>query len=308
MMQTPNEEAAMNLGNPHRKWIRRGVIYTAALVGLFACGRFLATDAYNALQIVQVQDLATGDCTIPGTPTAATHYTGTLDVYLPDQSFPPYFLPVSITNNLDSVGGSKATEMNNITLTQFSVQLSAPGVTWDGSCPSQFESVPFTAVIAPQGFVAHSVEIIQPAHARCLLLALNPQPTDPGPRHVMVTATILAEGHHGGTGIQSAPFVFVVDVCTGCLQSGYTDPSVAQYRYPAGYPACAALTGTNPYPGDPCSNPGQDKEILCCGLTDASGRAVGICPATPTGSTSTTTSTATSTATSTSTDTATAGP
>ncbi len=280
----------MNLGNPRGKWVRRGVIYSAALLGLLACGRFLATDANNALQIVQVQELA-ADCTIPGTPTTATHYTGTLDVYLPDQSYPAYVLPLLIANNLDSVGGSKATEMNNITLKGFTVKLSAPDMTWGDSCPSQFNSIPFTAVIAPQGFVPHGVQIIQPSHAQCLLLALNPQPTDSAPRHKLVTATILADGRHGGTDIDSASFVYTVDVCTGCLQSEYTDPSVVQYRYPAGYPACAALTGTNPYPGDPahCVDPGQDNEILCCGITNASGRAVGVCPATPTGSTSTAT-------------------
>jgi len=281
------------------------VIYTAALFGLFACGRFLATDAYNALQIVQVQVLAAGDCTVPGTPTSSTQSSGTLDVYLPDGSYPPYVLPLVIANNLDSVGGTKATEMNNITLTHFSIALSAPGMSWDSSCPANFDSESSTYTLAPAGgSIGRAVQIIEPQHARCLLLALAPQPPEP-PRHILVTATILAKGHHGGTDIQSAPFVFPVDVCTGCLQDGYTEPSVVQYNYPAGYPACASLTGTNPYPGDPCFSPGQDKEILCCGLMNASGTEVGVCPAVPTGSTSTATGTDTSTSTATSTTTAT---
>jgi hypothetical protein len=302
MMQIPNGEAAMKSSKPGGKWMGRGIICVALGLGLFACGRFLATDAYNALQIVQVQVLPTGDCTVPGTATPATQSKGILDVYLPDGSYPPYLLPLLVANNLDSVGGTKATEMNNITLTHFTIQLSAPGMTWGSSCPAEFDSEPFTSTLAPGGLLGVGVQIITSSHAQCLLMALDPQPkTDQGPRDVFVTATIFAKGHHGGTDIISAPFVYGVDVCTGCLQTGYSDASLVQYDYPAGYPACAALTGTNPYPGNQCFAHGQDQTILCCGLTNSSGRAVAVCPATPMGSTSTATNTNTSTSTSTTT-------
>jgi hypothetical protein len=266
-------------------------------LGFLACGSWKADDALNSLQIVQVQTVSSGSessggCVVSGTQDSSSRTAGTLDVYLPDGSYPPYVLPLLIANNLDSVGGTPATEMNNITLTHFSVTLSAPDMTWPDGCPASFDSTPFTILLTPGSTVGYPVTIIQGQHSACLLAALNPQPSDPGPRYITVTAEIVAKGRHGGTSIESAPFTFTVEVCTGCLQDDYTDPSLVRYRYPAGYPACDALSGSNPYQGAPCLAPGQDLPILCCGLTDADGNQRAICPATPTG-TGTDTSTAT---------------
>jgi hypothetical protein len=266
---------------------------------VLSCGSWKATDAYDSLQIVQMQAI-TGDgtnCVVSGTASASSRQSGTLDVYLPDNSYPPYLLALLIANNLDSVGGTKATEMNNITLTHFSIALSAPGMAWPASCPPNFDSDPFSVLLAPGAATGYAVPIIRHQHSQCLLAALAPQPTDQEPRHILVTASIVAKGSHGGTKIESAPFVYTVDVCTGCLQNTYKEASLVRYRYPAGYPACNALSGTNPYQGDICLPPGQDVPILCCGLTDASGNQRAVCPAVILPSTATNTSTDTSTTT-----------
>jgi hypothetical protein len=264
--------------------------------GLLSCSSWKANNAFDSLQIVQVQTVTgTGsDCVVSATPSTAGRTVGTLDVYLPDGSYPPYILPLLIANNLDSVGGSKATEMNNITLNKFSVTLSAPGMSWPESCPATFDSESFTIVLQPSGSTGYPVPIIRAQHAQCLLAKLAPQ-TGQAPQHILVKASVVAKGGHGGTAIESAPFVYNVDVCTGCLQEDYSDPSLLAYNYPAGYPACNALSGGNPYPGDPCFAPGQDVRILCCGYTDNDGRQRAACPAVPTGKSGTDTSTSTTT-------------
>jgi len=284
-MMFPGRVTANGLGRRLGRRLAFGTAVGLIAVGSLSCGSWKADDALTALQIVQVQSITGGDsgCVVSGTASTTFRTEGTLDVYLPDNSYPPYVLPMLIANNLDTVGGSKSTEMNNITLTHFTVTLSAPGMTWpDDVCPATFDTEQITISLAPNATAGYATSIIRSQHSACLLAALNPQPNQP-PQHVLVTAKIVAKGRHGGTTIESAPFVFEVDVCTGCLQDGYTDPQLVIYRYPAGYPACDALTGDNPYPGDPCLAPGQDAPILCCGYVDAVGSARAVCPAVPTG-------------------------
>jgi hypothetical protein len=266
---------------------------------LLSCQSWKAEEAANSLQIVQTQAISgtPPNCVVSATASTSYQTKGTLDVFLPDNSFPPYLLPLLIMNNMDSVGGTKGTEMNNITLTHFTVTLSAPGMTWSDSCPATFDSDPFTVPLLPGASTGYGVYIIRQQHSICLAAALDPQPSDENPRHILVTAKVKAKGVHGGTTIESAPFTYVVDVCTGCLQDSYSDPALMIYNYNAGYPACAALTA-NPYPGLACLPPGQDAPILCCGYVDAKGEKRAICPAVPAAkTTSTNTSTATSTST-----------
>jgi hypothetical protein len=278
-----------------RKWL---ACACAAVAFVFvACGRLTAADAYNALQIAQVQVLSGGECSVPGTPTTLHRTGGVLDLDLPDGSTPPYYLPVLVVNNLVSAGGSKADEMNNITLSHFSVELSAPGVNWGTSCPATFDTKSFSDTIPPGGSDGASLDIITAAHSQCL------QPQIPA-SGLLVTAKIWAKGRHGGTGIESAPFVFTVTLCKGCLQTAYTKPALVPYRYPADTPLCEWFDAkdTNPYPGNECFAPGQDATILCCAVTEKIGtvtQEVAVCPGTFTGdkSTSTATSTATSTTT-----------
>ena len=135
------------------------------------------------------------------------------------------------------------------------------------------------------------MDIITAAHSLCLQSQIPSQ-------GLAVTAKITAKGRHGGTEIKSAPFVFTVDVCAGCLQADYADPALAPYRYPANVPMCASFAGSsNPYTGDACLPHGQDKTIFCCGITENIGgkaQAVALCPGVfPPTSTSTATSTST---------------
>jgi hypothetical protein len=274
--------------NHQGKWFACVVGCAAVALGV-AC----ATDAFTALQIKQVQVLSAGDCSVPGTATALFRDHGILDLALPDGSTPPYYLPVLVANTLASSGASAAEEMNNITLHHFDIELSAPGVTWNASCPATFSTQELTDTIAPGGAVGASMDIITAAHSQCLQSQIPRQ-------GLAVTAKIKAEGRHGGTGIESAPFVFTVDVCAGCLQTDYTDSTLAAYRYPANVPMCASFAGSpNPYMGDACLPNGQDKTIFCCGITETIGgkaQAVALCPGVfPAASTATATSTSTST-------------
>jgi hypothetical protein len=281
--------------NHRRKWFAYGMGCAAIASGIVACGSFLATDAYTALQIKQVQVLSGSDCNIPGTPTSVFRDRGVLDLALPDGSLPPYFLPVVVLNNLAAAGGSAAEEMNRITLTHFTVELSAPGVSWGAACPATFDTQLITVDIEPGGSVGEGLDIITPTHAQCLQ-------TQVPPAGLPVTAKIWAKGRHGGTGITSAPFIFSVDVCLGCLQTDYTDATLVAYRYPADTPMCASLVGVNPYVGDPCSSPGQDKTIFCCAITQTINNVpsdVALCPGVFTGTADTATSTATATSTTT---------
>jgi len=279
--------------NHREKWLACGMGYAAMAFSFVACARISAADAYTALQIKQVQVLSAGDCSVPGTATTLFRDHGTLDLALPDGSTPPYYLPLLIVNNMASVGGSAAEEMNNITLTHYSVELSAPGISWGDSCPPTFDTQPMTITMAPGGSVGSSLDIIMSAHSQCL----RPQIPEQG---VSVTAKITAKGHHGGTSIESAPFDFTVNVCRGCLQTAYTTAALISYRYPANTPMCDSLVGENPYTGDACLPNGQDSTIFCCGVTQTVGATtqdVAVCPGAFTGKaadTSTTTSTSTS--------------
>jgi len=261
-----------------RNWFAYGVGCAAIALGV-GC----AKDAYTDLQIKQVQVLGgdSGDnCSVPGTATTLQRLGGTLDLALPDGSTPPYYLPILVVNNMPPVGASPAEEMNNITVQHFTVELSAPGVSWGADCPATFDTQAMTDTIPPGGSSGVALYIIQVAHSRCL------QPQVP-PQGLAVAATITAKGRHGGTGIESAPFIYTVDVCRGCLQTGYGG-AAAPYRYNAPTPSCSLSIDSTLYAGDRCLPPGQDATILCCALDNDTV----LCPGAFTGTdTSTSTST-----------------
>ncbi|MBN2575945.1 MAG: hypothetical protein JXP73_15370 [Deltaproteobacteria bacterium] len=275
--------------NNSSKWLGGDVCIFAMALGLAACSRLTAPEAGIALQIQQVQVLSGGDCTVPGEATSLHRSAGVLDLALPDGSAPPYYLPVAVINNLAATGDTPANEMNNITFTHFTVELSAPNVVWSDSCPATFDTPSFTFVLAPGASTGQGFNAITSSHSRCI------QPYVPA-EGLAIKAKIRAVGWHGGNSIESAPFVYEVTACNGCLQQGYTDPALIAYEYPYDYPLCAALTGNNPYMGDPCLPPGQDELILCCGATvtiNGTPQNAAICPGLFTGSTSTGTSTST---------------
>jgi hypothetical protein len=231
----------------------------------------------ETLRILQAQMLDASDCNVPGTPTARQPSSGTLDVALPDGTFRPYSLPLVVANVLDPTAGSTTFDENDVTLTHFTVALSAPDVVWSDSCPARFD-LPLTYRLAPKATAGFAVEAITPSHSHCLLPVVTPEP-------VVVTATIWAKGVHRGGDVASDPFTFPITVCAGCLQRGYADPAFTPYAYPADIPSCSSLVGANPYPGDVC-NPGQDDLISCCAvMTTINGRQqlAAICPGVFTG-------------------------
>jgi hypothetical protein len=288
--------------------VRAGIGYGLIALSLGTCNSIKATDAFTALQIGQVQVLDGSSCSVPGTATTLHRTHGIMDVGLPDSLYndPPefhsYWLPVLVTNNLSSAGASKAEEMNNITFTHFTVELSAPGIIWNSSCPSTFDTDGITDLLVPGGSSGESLDIITATHAQCLQRQVPPQ-------HVTVTAKITAKGRHGGTSIESAAFAYAVDVCIGCLQTDYTSAALIPYRYPAELPTCSTFTGPNPYydPSTTCASPGQDKTIFCCGITIATGttdagtvaKNIAVCPGVFTGSPPSDAGTSTSTSTTT---------
>lgn len=228
------------------------------LFGFGACDGIWAKDAYNALQIVQVQinNSETGlSCSVPAEPTDLHRTKGTLDIGLPDK-VRPYVLPVSIHNAMGNVGETEAEEMNNIRLHSFHVELSGYNVVngkdivWDKErCPASFDQDYGTVLIPPMGYSGATVQVLLVNHANCLL--------DQHP--ALITAKITAVGRHGGTSIKSSPFEFMLSVCYGCLQKDFADPQIAALG--GLLPECVALT-SNPYPGG--CYPGQDEPILCC--------------------------------------------
>ncbi len=268
--------------NTKRIWLGWDLTLVGVALGLVACDRIMAKDAFLALQIKQVQVLAPGDCTVPGTPTSSYMAGGTLDLGLPDGSLPPYLMPLSVANNLASAGGGNADEMNNITLTHFTVELSASGVAWDATCPAKFDTQSFSFLIGPGGSTGASLYALTSSHSLCLRQYVPPE-------HLIVTASVVAKGRHGGTAIESAPLVFPIEVCLGCLQQDYfSRPELLPYRYPADTPACSSLIGDNPFKGAECKPPGQDGTILCCQITSVVGgvsRTGALCPGAFTGST-----------------------
>jgi hypothetical protein len=232
----------------HKSWLCLSVV----ILLLAAC-----TQGKGGLQIVQAQVLDGTDCTVPGTPTTKQRTTGTLDVELPGID-PHYSLPLLVANNLSSSSGSTSFDTNDMTLTHFTVGLSAKGVTWLTECPATFDTPGLTYRLAPGTTAGFSLDVLTPWHSRCLLPDERVPP-------VAVTATIWAKGLHQGTDVASSPFVFSIRVCAGCLQQGYDDPAFRVYEYPQNIPLCASLAGPNPYRGDPCA-PGQDALILCCAV------------------------------------------
>jgi hypothetical protein len=248
----------------------RNVSISAFVLGLMACDSMWATHALTALEIQQVQVLEPAkeslSCPVPAEATELHRTEGVFDVALPDGLGWPYVLPVVVANNLDPAASTAADEMNNITLTHFSVELTGPSGLWSDVCPGTFDTLEFSYRLAPGATTGAVLDALTGAHALCLRSVVGAGP-------VVVTAHVRAKGRHGGNSVASAPLVYPITVCAGCMQQGYSEPGLVGYAYPS-FPPCAALSTANTYRGDACLSPGQDAMILCCGLPD--GRV--LCP------------------------------
>ena len=248
------------------------------------------------IQQDQLLDTSTGStvCTVPGTATATRRRDGVLDVAVLDMAHTSYLLYPLVENLMGSLTGvvgsaspGPVEEMNNITLKSLHVKLDAAAsagtsVAWASGCSGEFDVPLGTYLLAPGATIGEIAEIIRPCNAASLTQYLQNQNL----AEVTVNATVRAKGRLGSEDIESPPFGFRLTVCSGCLQTGYSDPTAAQFNFPH-IPKCSDLT-TNPYTGDPC-NPAQDHTILCCATgVDAQGQATGIqCPAVPTGTATT---------------------
>jgi len=261
-------------------------------LSLAAC---VIDDGPTGLLIVQDQWLetttGTATCEIPGTATTNRRTAGVLDVTVLDPRGTRYYLYPVVKNILDPFSGlvgsatsGSVEEKSNILMKSFHVKLdvaTSTGIAWNAGCSGEYDVPVDSWLLTPGSTVADIVELIRPCNAAPLFQYLQ---ANQSVSSLLVTATVRAKGHLGSTDIESPPFAFPVSVCYGCLQTGYADPTAAQFSFP-GVAMCSDLT-TNPYTGDPC-NPSQDTTILCCALdVDAQGHAANVlCPAVPTGTT-----------------------
>jgi hypothetical protein len=263
-------------------------------LSLAAC---VIDDGPTGLLIEQDQWIATGStgCVVPGTATSQRRSEGILDVAVLDQNDTRYYFYPLVESLLGSLTGAGTNlaytpteEKNNITMKSFHVELdvatsAGAGFAWSSGCPGTFDVPVDSWLLPPGGTVSEMVEIIRPCNAAPLFDSLQ---ANQSVTSITVTATVRAVGRLGSSDIQSPPFAFPVQVCYGCLQSGFSDPTASQFDFPA-VPLCSDLT-TNPYTGDPC-NPAQDDPILCCATdVNAQGQPTGVlCPAIPTGTSTT---------------------
>jgi hypothetical protein len=264
------------------------VIPVGVFLSLAAC---VVDDGPTGLRIVQDQWIEPGigaaACTVPATATGTRRIEGVLDVTMLDEGYhtPHYLFYPLVDNELGPLTGLASTgsagpveEKHNIAMTSFHVKLEVAGsadsgITWDPACPGEFDVPVETSQLAPGGAIAEIVEIVRSCNTAPLYQYLQAQPSI----ELAITATIRAKGRLGSASISSPPFTFPVRACYGCLQTGFSDPTL---DFPA-IAKCADLT-TNPYTGDPC-NPAQDQLILCCALDyDAQGNVTALqCPASP---------------------------
>ncbi|HJX55094.1 MAG TPA: hypothetical protein VJ801_20225 [Polyangia bacterium] len=277
------------------KSIGRTVTFGIPLAVFLSLAACVIDDGPTGLLIVQDQWLDTGTgsvgCKIPGAPTPDRRGSGVLDVTVLDRNNTRYYLYPVVENLLDPFSGLEGSsasggveEKNNIVMTSFHVKLdvatgAGASFAWDAGCPAEFDVPVGSYLLGPGGTVSYMVEIVRPCNAAPLFQYLQ---ANQSVSSLEVTATVRAKGHLGSWDIESPPFKFPVEVCYGCLQSGYSDPAAAQFGFPA-VAMCSDLA-VNPYTGNPC-NPAQDTPILCCALgVDAQGHATGVqCPAVPTG-------------------------
>jgi hypothetical protein len=265
-------------------------------VGLFlSLAACVVDDGPTGLEITQDQFLDIGtessDCIIPGAATASGRMEGVLDLAVPPLSRSRYYLYPLMENLLGPFSGlvptgtvAPAEEKNNIDMKAFEVKLSVEGVDasfqWTAGCSGEFDAPARTVRIPPGGTASDRAEIIRPCNARPLYDYLSFHRDTISA--LTVNATIRAKGSLGSWDIVSPPFKLPIQVCLGCLQTGYTDPAAVPFSFP-NIAKCSDLA-SNPYMGDPC-NPGQDRRILCCATSfDSAGLATEImCPAVPSG-------------------------
>jgi hypothetical protein len=260
----------------------------AVALGSTACG-----SEYD-LMIVQAQvpDARDTACNVLGTSSTDRLGEGVLD--LATDRDRPYLLFLLLANGPGDPAGQGGAAAQGVQVESSHVRLSEPPgarVSWPESCANEFDYPTATASIAPGSTAVVKTEAMRPCHARVLrehFLAGSIGFDASIAARVVLTATVHMRGRYAGAPVHSGDFRFPIRVCLGCLQTGYGEPELASFSYPA-RPPCGELAG-NPHRGNPC-NPGQDDLVLCC-APDASAPEHVQCPGIPAG---TATATATGT-------------
>lgn len=276
-MSTTRGRLKQTLGHTLATSLFGGGLLAAALAG-GAC----TTDTNQGFGIVQNQipEVEKG-CVVPAQRSDLRSTEGTLDVAIdPQRGYELYpliknYLPIAATTPMDI-------EYNKIDVRSVEVELIPdPGVTFTdtANCPLSFTSPSaVAALMAPGDEAAAIIDVLLPCHAAQLRAQFDAGTLPKSyAQKVFVRASVRARGKHGGSTIMTAPFVFPIRVCYGCLQQGYTEPDFRTFSVDT-IPACSSIA-ENPYPGNPC-NPAQDfGPVLCCSVDNAGTNV--LCPAIP---------------------------
>ncbi len=238
--------------------LRRPLSLVAVLWPLVfaACGR--VPGQFEILND-QVPQISGASCTIP---VDTGHYNGagTLDISIVRDDFQSaYFVFPLIENNLPSSSSNSTLDPNEIQLSGFQVDIAPIGAPppdptkadlikalFDGG-PLVHYQIPWSGGIASGGGHLSAVTAAFPVALAQQLAAVGGFGVVPS---LTVDLTIQALGTtNSGTHMQSDPFHFPVQVCSGCLVA----------NVPPSCPLTAAPANT----GNSC-NPAQDIPVDCC--------------------------------------------
>jgi hypothetical protein len=244
----------------HRSHLLAAVMFS---LGFAACGR---TPGQFEILNDQIPTTSGGSCSVPLDPTAYQG-EGRLDLSVVRSDFgSAYFVFPLIENNLPS-SSNGSLDPNEIQLSGFQIDINWIGVPPSESIQNVFTAnaggplvhyqIPWSGGISSGGGRLSAITAAFPVALAQNLVAPAGAGVDP---FLTVDLTIQALGTtNSGTHMESDPFHFPVQVCSGCLANN-VGPC----------PLAAALANV----GNGC-NPAQDLLVDCC--TD---KGALICPAT----------------------------
>lgn len=228
---------------------------------LAACGR--VPGQFEILNN-QVPEISSNSCAIPVDP-MVYQGEGTLDISIVRGDFQSaYFVFPLIENNLPSSSSNSTIDPNQIQLSGFQVDIAPIGGAPSPSIQAVFDGgplvhyqIPWSGGVSSGGGQLSAVVAAFPVGLAQKLAAAGGIGVGPA---LTVNLTIQALGTtNSGTHMQSDPFHFPVQICSGCLVANVA---------PCPFTAAPANTGNS-------CNPAQDLPVDCCTQNGAL-----ICPAT----------------------------
>jgi len=228
--------------------------------GLAACGR--VPGQFEILND-QVPEISGTTCTIPVDPTVYQG-EGTLDISIVRSDFhTAYFVFPLIENNLPSSSSNSSIDPNEIQLSGFQVDIAPIGAPPPSAIQAVFDGGPlvhyqisWSGGVPSGGGQLSAQAAAFPVALAQKLVAAGGIGTDPS---LTVDLTIQALGTtNGGMHMQSDPFHFPVQICSGCLVATV---------------APCPLAAAPAHLGNTC-NAAQDLRVDCCTEDGAL-----ICPA-----------------------------